>query len=348
MQQQPQHAYEFLYDIGRGTFSTVGLCVHKQSKKEVAIKRMQFGNETDRAASTELDIFRRVENHPFIIQFYEYFITKNCHHFVLEKAEMTLTQCIAALPRPLSIHLCSKIVCQVATALSKIHELGYIHTDVKPDNIVIVFYDPTKNIVVKLIDFGCARIENDIRSIFATRIPYVTSRYYRAPEVVFGSTQHLSRSLDTWSLACVAYEIATNEILFPGNNNVDMICWFDITLGCAPNDYIEQRNNRILYDCFHKPQSRTYHETEQASRRLTTLLRQLQPSPSRVTLNAKIYRLYMFSMVPTHLLMDHAEDWKRTDAQETVYFSIIKRMLTYLPQDRFGTKEIIEALPTCL
>lgn len=47
-------------------------------------------------------------------------------------------------------------------------------------------------------------------------------RYYRAPELIFGSTDYTC-AIDTWSLGCVAAELLLGEPLFPGDSGVDQL-----------------------------------------------------------------------------------------------------------------------------
>ena len=51
--------------------------------------------------------------------------------------------------------------------------------------------------------------------------PYLVSRFYRAPEVVLGL--RYDHPMDTWSVACVIYELFTGAILFPGRTNNEML-----------------------------------------------------------------------------------------------------------------------------
>ena len=79
---------------------------------------------------------------------------------------------------------------QMARALAYVHAQGLIHRDLKPQNILI---DTSTNRVY-LADFGSAKkiMENECN------VAYICSRYYRAPELIFGNTDY-TNSIDVWS-----------------------------------------------------------------------------------------------------------------------------------------------------
>lgn len=93
------------------------------------------------------------------------------------------------------------------------HKHGYFHRDMKPENLLCMGPD-----LVKIADFGLAR---EIRS----RPPYtdyVSTRWYRAPEVLLRSTAY-SAPIDIWAVGCIMAELYTFRPLFPGNSEIDEI-----------------------------------------------------------------------------------------------------------------------------
>ena len=71
---------------------------------------------------------------------------------------------------------------QLFRALAYLHSLDICHRDVKPQNLLV---DPEAG-VLKLIDFGSAKVLMEGES----NVAYICSRFYRAPELIFGATNY--------------------------------------------------------------------------------------------------------------------------------------------------------------
>ena len=90
--------------------------------------------------------------------------------------------------------------------------LNICHRDIKPSNILINEH------AAKLCDFGSAKVLNPGQK----NIAYICSRYYRAPELLFGAVFY-TYQVDIWSLGCVIAEMLTNHSLFEGSNSTAML-----------------------------------------------------------------------------------------------------------------------------
>ncbi|CAM9461832.1 unnamed protein product [Laminaria digitata] len=136
---------------------------------------------------------------------------------------------------------------QLARALAHIHALGICHRDIKPQNLLL---DPQTH-VLKLCDFGSAKIL--VRG--EPNVSYICSRYYRAPELIFGSTDYTC-AIDTWSLGCVAAELMLGEPLFPGDSGVDQLVEIIKVLGTPTREEICAMNYN--YSEFKFPQIKAH------------------------------------------------------------------------------------------
>eukprot|EP00879_Flechtneria_rotunda_P012496 GHRR01013048.1.p3 GENE.GHRR01013048.1~~GHRR01013048.1.p3 ORF type:complete len:180 (-),score=48.37 GHRR01013048.1:3037-3576(-) len=96
---------------------------------------------------------------------------------------------------------------QMCRALAHIHKYGICHRDIKPQNLLV----NTENHQLKLCDFGSAKVL--VRG--EPNISYICSRYYRAPELIFGATDYTS-AIDVWSVGCVLAELMLGQPMFPG------------------------------------------------------------------------------------------------------------------------------------
>ena len=81
---------------------------------------------------------------------------------------------------------------QILRGLMYIHSKKISHRDIKPHNILL------KGKKIAICDFGSAKILHP----HEPNLPYICSRCYRAPELIFGAT-HYSCKIDIWSVGCV-------------------------------------------------------------------------------------------------------------------------------------------------
>ena len=110
-------------------------------------------------------------------------------------------------------------------SLNYIHTLGICHRDIKPQNVLV---DPSTHIL-KLCDFGSAKILVKGEQ----NISYICSRYYRAPELIFGATSYTTQ-VDVWSTGCVIAEMILGSPVFPGESASDQLVEIIKILG-TPN-----------------------------------------------------------------------------------------------------------------
>ena len=99
---------------------------------------------------------------------------------------------------------------QAIAAVAYMHQNGYMHRDLKPENFLI---NP-ENMQLKLADFGLAK---EIKKNQGNHTEYVSTRWYRAPELVMRS-QNYNQSVDIFALGCIMAEMYVNRPLYPGTS----------------------------------------------------------------------------------------------------------------------------------
>merc|ERR1719158_1642489 len=119
-------------------------------------------------------------------------------------------QVIKDRDRPLQESKVRNIMYQTIQGLNHMHKHGYFHRDMKPENLLML------GETVKLADLGLAR-EIRARPPFTD---YVSTRWYRAPEVLLRSSTYNS-PLDMWACGCIMAELYTLRPLLPGSSESD-------------------------------------------------------------------------------------------------------------------------------
>lgn len=124
------------------------------------------------------------------------------------------------------------IIKQVLNGLKYMHGLNMMHRDLKPGNLLV-----SKEGIVKYSDFGLARYFDkeevkDPEDVDARLTRNVCTRYYRPPEILYGSYEY-DFSVDIWSAGCILGELALNQFLFKGENEIDQLSKIFCTLGNA-------------------------------------------------------------------------------------------------------------------
>ncbi|KAJ5624190.1 hypothetical protein N7510_000499 [Penicillium lagena] len=115
---------------------------------------------------------------------------------------------------------------QILRGLKYVHSAGVVHRDLKPSNILI-----NENCDLKLCDFGLARVQE------AHMTGYVSTRYYRAPEIML-TWRRYNEKVDIWSAGCIFAELILGRPLFPGKNHIDQFCVITELLGSPPDNVV--------------------------------------------------------------------------------------------------------------
>jgi glycogen synthase kinase 3 beta len=238
--------------IGSGSFGVVYQATIAETGEVVAIKKVF---QDKRYKNRELQILKEL-NHPNVIKLRHYFYTPG------EKQDEIYLNCVMdyipdTLSRTVRHYYKSKTSMpmllvklysyQMLKSLGYIHALGICHRDIKPQNVLV---NPT-NHILKMCDFGSAK--RLIKS--EPNISYICSRYYRAPELIFGATEY-STQIDVWSTGCVIAELVLGQPIFPGESASDQLVEIIKILGTPSKTQIYEMNPE--YNEFRFPSIKAY------------------------------------------------------------------------------------------
>ena len=235
---EQNYTYTATQIIGSGSFGVVYQANISETNEIVAIKKVF---QDKRYKNRELQILKEL-NHPNVIKLRHYFYTQgdkpddlylNC---VMDYIQETLSRVVRFYYKQktqIPLLLLKLYSYQLMKSLAYIHSVGICHRDIKPQNVLV---DPNSH-VLKLCDFGSAKklVKGE------PNISYICSRYYRAPELIFGATEY-TPAIDIWSTGCVIAEIVIGQPIFPRESASDQLVEIIKILGTPSKQQILEMN----------------------------------------------------------------------------------------------------------
>ena len=172
-------------------------------------------------------------NHPCIIKLMDIEKPKDLQnfndiYFATEFMDTDLHKVIYS-KQPLSDSHFQYFIYQLVVGINYLHSANVIHRDLKPQNILV-----NKDCQIKIWDFGLGRglpEEGEEGGDDPSNLTeYVTTRWYRAPEVILCPSKY-SKAMDIWSIGCIFAELMARCPLFRGENYLDQIKKINDILG---------------------------------------------------------------------------------------------------------------------
>ena len=160
----------------------------------------------------EIKALRKL-NHKNIVKLKEVIRVKDDLYFVFEFMKENIYQkMISKKQEPIPEKEIKIIMYQSLNGLAHMHKHGYFHRDLKPENLLC------NDDIVKLGDFGLAREIDSAPPL----TDYVSTRWYRAPEILLRSTTY-SIEIDIFALGAIMAELYMLRPLYPGKSEMDQI-----------------------------------------------------------------------------------------------------------------------------
>ncbi|KAL4500643.1 hypothetical protein ABPG72_003067 [Tetrahymena utriculariae] len=222
--------YQLVKNLGDGTYGTVFKAINKENGEIVAIKKMKrkYRNWDECMSLREVKSLRKM-NHPNLVKLKEVLQIKDELMLVFEYVDLNLYQMYMSYKEKktqIPESVIKKVIYQIALGLDSLHNTGYFHRDLKPENLLVNM----SSLNVKVCDFGLAR-EVRCRPPFTE---YVSTRWYRAPEILLHS-QNYNSPIDVFALGCIMAELYNLQPLFSGQNEVDQFYKIISILGTPQN-----------------------------------------------------------------------------------------------------------------
>ncbi|KAM5578355.1 shaggy-related protein kinase eta [Rosa sericea] len=251
---EPKRTISYMAEraVGTGSFGIVFQAKCLETGETVAIKKVL---QDRRYKNRELQLMRLMD-HPNVVSLKHCFFSTTTKdelflNLVMEYVPETMYRVLkhySSMNQRMPLIYVKLYTYQIFRGLAYIHAVpGVCHRDVKPQNLLV---DPLTH-QVKICDFGSAKVL--VRG--EANISYICSRYYRAPELIFGATEYTT-SIDIWSAGCVLAELLLGQPLFPGENAVDQLVEIIKVLGTPTREEIRCMNPN--YTDFRFPQIKAH------------------------------------------------------------------------------------------
>jgi len=258
-----EEKYEFIKQIGLGSFSAVCSCYDRKDNRNVAIKKVT--NAFDDLEDAR-HILREIKllsffDHDNIVTLLDVAKPENKSNYndvyvITDLMETDLHRVIYSRQELTDEHI-QYFIYQILRGTLYFHSANVIHRDLKPANILA-----NKNCDLKICDFGLdhGKIKDDDKTVqnlienpslpieYSNNIIYDDSkrelndrnisRWYRAPEAIL-SPDDYKKPVDIWSIGCILAELLGRQPLFPADNNLDELQKIISVLGSPTESDLE-------------------------------------------------------------------------------------------------------------
>ncbi|KAK5891778.1 hypothetical protein CesoFtcFv8_012219 [Champsocephalus esox] len=225
------------------------------TNRTVAVK-IAKGKDLTPEAKNEMEIMeelRAFDSDRFnFVTFNDVFVSGGHVCLELEILDMSLFEFLYQKPRrSLELDEIRPILYQVSVTLQLLQSLGVVHTDLKPENIMLLDHrkQPWR---IKVIDFGvaCHAAKSELGD-------YMQTQHYRSPEIILGFP--ITSAIDMWSLGCITAELFAGAVLYPGDTDHEMLRHIVQTQGHPPARLMYRGvKTRWFFNCRRKDRRRCW------------------------------------------------------------------------------------------
>ncbi len=224
--------------VGRGSMASVFRARQLQLNRDVALKLFDSASlqhellpsgDLDQAITLAKQRFEREAqvlaqiSHPNCVTLYDYGVSSDGRFLYIAMEFVQGLSLRHAVNRGLKFDSIIEIAQQILLALREAHGLEIVHRDLKPENIILSMRVGTEEQVVKVVDFGIAKMlsgEQESRTMAGTLFG---TPAYMSPEQCRGETDTVTAASDIYSLGCVLYEIVCGKLPYPAQTPQEMV-----------------------------------------------------------------------------------------------------------------------------
>ena len=212
----PFGKYQLHELIANGGMADIWLATDSKGKS-YAVRRLLPDLQGDSTARKRFlqgcEVLEKCQGHEGVIGYLEHGKIDGQHYLAMEYVEGANLKELYARHDPVLLENVAQILIDVAAALEHIHECGFMHLDVKPENVLV-----SRNAAVRVVDFDLAQpITEKAKKI--SKNPGTPA--YMAPEQLSG--QPIDQRVDVFAFGVAAYELLTNQKPFPGESSAEIL-----------------------------------------------------------------------------------------------------------------------------
>jgi serine/threonine protein kinase len=252
--------FEVQEKIGTGGMGTVYKVIDRKINEEMAIKILnpEFAPEEEviERFKNELKLARRI-SHKNVCRLYDLHEEAGTLFITMEYVPGENLDILIRREGRLSAEEASGLAGQIVEGLARAHELGVIHRDLKPRNIMV---DPQGN--VRILDFGIARHLGGPELTVAGAA--VGTPYYMSPEQALGES--VDHRTDIYSLGAILFEMVIGRPPFEGESGLAVALKHKSELPRRPrelNPEVPENLDRLIIKCLAKKREDRYQSAEE-------------------------------------------------------------------------------------
>jgi serine/threonine protein kinase/Tfp pilus assembly protein PilF len=252
--------YQITEELGKGGMGRVYKALDKEINEEVAIKLLKpeiaFDESTIVRFRNELRLSRKIA-HKNVCKMYHLakegetlYITMEC---VSGEDLKSLIKKEGKIPEEKALSIAK----QICSGLAEAHELGVVHRDLKPQNIMI-----DRKGRAKIMDFGIARSKE--AGGVTTKGMIIGTPDYISPEQIEG--EDVDKRSDIYSFGVLLYEMVTGRVPFRGDTALSVAIKHQTQLPLDPrkhNPELSEDLSRLILICMEKKRERRYQSAEE-------------------------------------------------------------------------------------
>jgi serine/threonine protein kinase len=222
--------YRLLELIGAGGMGQVYLAAHKTMRRLVALKLLSLRPGADPSILPRFQREARAMaalDHPHIVKAFDADQDDKIHYIVLEYVDGVSLSELIKQQGPMPVERAANFICQAALGLHHAHQMGIIHRDIKPGNMLL-----DREGLVKILDMGLARVFHDNADNLTLQHnagQALGTADYLAPEQATNSHEVDPRA-DVYALGGTLYYLLMGRAPFQGASTTQKLAWHQLKM----------------------------------------------------------------------------------------------------------------------